>query len=53
MRDGGGTLLDVQWTTPHLESLGAIDVPRVEYLQLAARAVAGPPITTLPDRVDR
>ena len=53
MRDGGGTLLDVQWTTPHLESLGAIDVPRVEYLQLVARAVSGPPITTLPDRVDR
>ena len=28
MRDGGGTLLDVQWTTPHLASLGAVDVPR-------------------------
>jgi leucyl/phenylalanyl-tRNA--protein transferase len=29
------TLLDVQWTTPHLVSLGAIDVPRHDYLELA------------------
>lgn len=35
----GGTLLDVQWTTPHLESLGAIAVPRSEYLRLLADAV--------------
>ena len=28
MRAGGGTLLDVQWTTPHLASLGAVDVSR-------------------------
>ena len=32
LRGGGATLLDVQWTTPHLASLGAIDVPRTEYL---------------------
>ena len=32
-------LLDVQWTTPHLESLGARAVPRVEYLDLLAAAV--------------
>jgi leucyl/phenylalanyl-tRNA--protein transferase len=25
-------LLDVQWATPHLTSLGAIEVPRTEYL---------------------
>ena len=25
-------LLDVQWTTPHLVSLGAVDIPRDEYL---------------------
>jgi leucyl/phenylalanyl-tRNA--protein transferase len=31
MRDGGATLLDVQWTTPHLASLGAVDVSRAEY----------------------
>jgi leucyl/phenylalanyl-tRNA---protein transferase len=33
-------LLDVQWTTPHLVSVGAIDVPRPEYLELLAEAVA-------------
>ena len=35
----GGELLDVQWTTPHLVSLGAIDVPRAEYLQRLATAI--------------
>jgi leucyl/phenylalanyl-tRNA--protein transferase len=38
----GATLLDVQWTTPHLVSLGAIDVSRAEYLTLVADAVAQP-----------
>lgn len=38
--NGAGThLLDVQWTTPHLVSLGAIDVSRSEYLDLLDRAV--------------
>jgi leucyl/phenylalanyl-tRNA---protein transferase len=37
---GGATLLDVQWTTPHLLSLGAVDVPRALYLDLLADAVA-------------
>ncbi len=35
----GATLFDVQWTTPHLASLGAIDVSREEYLSLLASAV--------------
>ena len=35
----GATLLDVQWTTPHLASIGAVDVPRSEYLELLADAV--------------
>jgi leucyl/phenylalanyl-tRNA--protein transferase len=35
----GGLLLDVQWTTPHLTSLGAIDISRAEYLQRLAQAV--------------
>ena len=39
MRDGGATLLDVQWTTPHLESLGAVDVTRDGYLDLLAAAL--------------
>jgi len=34
----GITLFDVQWTTPHLNSLGAIDIPRAEYLALLAQA---------------
>jgi leucyl/phenylalanyl-tRNA---protein transferase len=34
-----GRLLDVQWTTPHLVSLGAIDVPRDRYLELLAAAI--------------
>jgi leucyl/phenylalanyl-tRNA--protein transferase len=46
LRAGGATLLDVQWTTPHLESLGAVDVPRSEYLERLAVAVAAPPTTT-------
>ena len=53
MRDGGGSLLDVQWSTPHLASLGAVEVPRREYLELVARAVARAPITTFPDRDER
>jgi leucyl/phenylalanyl-tRNA---protein transferase len=39
MRDGGALLLDVQWTTPHLESLGAVDVARDDYLDLLAAAL--------------
>lgn len=35
----GGSLLDVQWTTPHLESLGAVAIPRTEYLERLADAV--------------
>ena len=36
----GATLLDVQWLTPHLASLGAIAVSRDEYLRRLADAVA-------------
>lgn len=45
LREGGGVVLDVQWTTPHLESLGAIDIPRRRYLELLAGALRRP----LPD----
>ena len=51
LREGGGTLLDVQWTTPHLESLGAVDVPRAQYLELVTDAVARPQPSTFPDLV--
>ena len=41
MRDSGGQLFDVQWTTPHLRSLGAIDVPRDDYLARLRHSVGG------------
>ena len=28
-----GRLVDVQWQTPHLASLGVVAVPRAEYLE--------------------
>jgi leucyl/phenylalanyl-tRNA--protein transferase len=35
-------LLDVQWLTPHLASLGAVEVPRPTYLRLLAAALPLP-----------
>jgi leucyl/phenylalanyl-tRNA--protein transferase len=40
MRDSGMTLLDVQWRTDHLESLGAVEVTRERYLALLADALS-------------
>ena len=40
LRAGGAVLLDVQWTTAHLVTLGAIDVPRDEYLRLVRAATS-------------
>jgi leucyl/phenylalanyl-tRNA---protein transferase len=40
MRAGGMQLLDVQWRTEHLASLGAVEVPRAQYLGLLAAALA-------------
>ncbi len=39
LRLDGASLFDVQWTTPHLCSLGAVDVSRTEYLKLLASAL--------------
>jgi len=39
LRDAGVRLIDVQWLTPHLASLGAVEIPRREYLARLARAV--------------
>ena len=39
MRESGMTLLDVQWRTEFLASLGAIDVPRQTYLELLSEAL--------------
>ena len=45
LRPAGDGLLDVQWLTPHLASLGAVDVSRAEYLALLSDALRRP----LPD----
>ena len=39
LRAEGVRLLDVQWLTPHLSSLGAIAIPRDDYLRQLAEAV--------------
>ena len=41
--DGDGRrLLDVQWRTEHLATLGAVAIPRGEYLARLERALAAP-----------
>jgi leucyl/phenylalanyl-tRNA--protein transferase len=40
--DGTPRLLDVQWLTPHLASLGAIAIPRSEYLALLEAVLESP-----------
>jgi leucyl/phenylalanyl-tRNA--protein transferase len=40
MRTSGMRLLDVQWKTEHLASLGAVEVPRADYLRRLADALA-------------
>jgi leucyl/phenylalanyl-tRNA--protein transferase len=40
---GGERLLDVQWLTEHLGSLGAIEIPRRRYLRRLDRALLLPP----------
>jgi leucyl/phenylalanyl-tRNA--protein transferase len=43
LRDGyAGRLLDVQWQTDHLASLGAVEVPQARYLELLAAALELP-----------
>jgi leucyl/phenylalanyl-tRNA--protein transferase len=42
LRAGGATLLDVQWCTPHLARLGAVEVSRAEYRRRLAAALALP-----------
>ena len=44
LRDAGGErLLDVQWKTPHLSSLGAREIARAEYLRRLAAALPTQP----------
>ena len=42
LRAGDAKLLDVQWKTDHLATLGAIEVPRAAYLELLAEAIEHP-----------
>lgn len=42
LRAIGATLFDVQWTTPHLRSLGAIDIARSAYLDALEPAITRP-----------
>lgn len=42
MRRRGLELLDVQFMTPHLHSLGAVEIPRSEYERRLARAIQLP-----------
>lgn len=41
LRAGGFTLLDCQFITPHLASLGAVEIDRSDYLASLVSAVAG------------
>lgn len=40
--DGAGRLLDVQWRTDHLATLGVVEIPRVDYLERLERALGLP-----------
>ena len=39
MKSRGFTLLDTQWTTPHLKMFGAKEIPREEYLKRLTKAI--------------
>ena len=50
LTEAGGCLIDVQMVTPHLASLGARDLPRLEFLDLLAH-VRDDPVRLPPDRL--
>lgn len=43
LRSRGAVLFDVQWSTAHLASLGAVEVSRPRYLELLRDALVAPP----------
>lgn len=43
LRDTDARLLDVQWRTDHLASLGVVDIPQTQYLELLAEAIRPTP----------
>jgi leucyl/phenylalanyl-tRNA--protein transferase len=42
LKEKGFVLLDTQFTTEHLKTFGAIDVPKDEYEHMLAKAMASP-----------
>ena len=42
LKDRGFRLLDTQFTTEHLKTFGAIDVPKIEYEDMLTNALASP-----------
>ena len=42
LKENGFVLLDTQFTTEHLKTFGAIDVPKDEYEHMLAKAMASP-----------
>jgi leucyl/phenylalanyl-tRNA--protein transferase len=42
LRERGFALLDIQWVTPHLETFGAVEIPRRRYLMLLEAALRLP-----------
>jgi leucyl/phenylalanyl-tRNA--protein transferase len=40
LKERGFALIDTQWSTPHLERFGVIEIPRKEYLRRLSRALA-------------
>ena len=48
LRAGGFQLFDTQFLTPHLASLGAIEIPRADYHRRLAAAIAAPARFTPP-----
>jgi leucyl/phenylalanyl-tRNA--protein transferase len=43
LRDAGAVLLDTQWMTPHLQQFGGLTIPRKQYEQALAAALAVTP----------
>lgn len=43
LNDGSGRVIDSQWMTPHLSSLGAVALPRVQYVDLVENLATVPP----------
>lgn len=47
--DAADRVLDVQWTSAHLATLGAVEIPRAQYLRRLARAITlAPPAAFVP-----